>query len=102
MEMEKNHNASVLTESASLNNSRLGLHSALLPYSPPDAVFSSSLFLTIPRKKTGLLDDVLSTCWLDAMKSSSPTHKKLKDYSTEPTDTEIAHRNWMVIKLCYG
>lgn len=97
MELETNHNASVLTKSASMNNSRLGLHSALLPYSPPGAVFSSSLFLSIPRKKTGLLDDVLSTCWLDAMKSSSPTHKKLtKDSSSEPTDIDIAHRNWML------
>ncbi|XP_074379506.1 trehalose-phosphate phosphatase A-like [Apium graveolens] len=96
MELETNHTASVLTKSASMNNSRLGLHSALLPYSPPGAVFSSSLFLTIPRKKTGLLDDVLSTCWLDAMKSSSPTHKLAKDSSTEPTDDDISHRNWML------
>lgn len=98
MELKTNHNAAVLTKSASMNNSRLGLHSALLPYSPPGAVFSSSLFLTIPRKKTGLLDDVLSTHWLDAMKSSSPTHNRLnKDSSTEPTDNDIVHRNWMVI-----
>lgn len=96
--MESNQNASVLADSAPMNNSRLGLHSALLPYAPRGAVFSSSLFLTIPRKKPGLLDDVRSPCWLDAMKSSSPTHKKLaKDFNSEASDNDIAYRNWMVM-----
>ncbi|KAK2996958.1 hypothetical protein RJ639_025613, partial [Escallonia herrerae] len=99
MDLKSNHSSPVLTDSTPMNNSRLGIHSALLPYSPPVAAFSSSLLLTIPRRKAGLLDDVRSNCWLDAMKSSSPTHKKLtKDPSNDSalSDSEVAYRNWML------
>ncbi|KAK3040073.1 hypothetical protein RJ639_027799 [Escallonia herrerae] len=99
MDLKSNHSSPVLTDSTPMNNSRLGIHSALLPYSPPVAAFSSSLLLTIPRRKAGLLDDVRSNCWLDAMKSSSPTHKKLtKDSGNDSalSDSEVAYRNWML------
>lgn len=99
MELETNHNASVLKDASPKNNSRLGPHSGLPKYPTSAAVSSSSLLLTIPGKKTGLLDDVRSG-WLDAMKSSSPTHIELpKDPGTELSDYEIAYRNWMVIEL---
>lgn len=98
MELETNHNVSVLNDSSPKNNSRLGLHSGLMQYSTSGAVSSSNLLLTIPRKKSGLLDDVRSTGWLDAMKSSSPTRVEVtKDSGTELTDSDIAYRNWMVI-----
>ncbi|KAL6977625.1 trehalose-phosphatase [Sarracenia purpurea var. burkii] len=88
MDMKSNHSAPVLTDPAPMNKSRLGIHSSL--YSPPGVVFSAGLFLT---------DDVRSSSWLDAMKSSSPTHRKIaKDSGTElvSTDTDVAYRNWML------
>ncbi|KAF2311719.1 hypothetical protein GH714_026360 [Hevea brasiliensis] len=92
----KSNNAPVLTDSAPISKSRLGVHSSLLPYNP-GAAFSSNLFLTIPRKKTGVLDDVRSSSWLDAMKSSSPPHKRItKDLSNEfaSADTDVAYATW--------
>lgn len=79
------------------DNTRLGIHSALLPYSHNGSAFSPTLFLTIPRKRPGILDDVRSSL-LDAMKSSSPTHNKItKESNTETTqsDGDLAYRNWM-------
>lgn len=95
MDLKSNHTAPVLTDPAPMNKSRLGIHSSLLPqYSPPGAAFSHGLFLTIPRKKTGVLDDVRSSCWLDAMKSSSPPHKKITKEPNAETDAE--YQEWMV------
>ncbi|KAK1366671.1 Trehalose 6-phosphate phosphatase [Heracleum sosnowskyi] len=96
MELERNHNASVLNDASPKNSSRLGPHSGLPKYPTSAAVSSSSLLLTIPGKKTGLLDDVRSTGWLDAMKSSSPTHMFPNDSGTELTENDIAYRNWML------
>ncbi|XP_058181674.1 probable trehalose-phosphate phosphatase F isoform X3 [Rhododendron vialii] len=89
--------APVLTDPAPMNKSRLGLHSSL--HSPQGVVFSSGLFLTGSKKKTVALDDVRTNSWLDAMKSSSPTHRKLaKDSGTEliPTGADVAYHNWML------
>lgn len=98
MDLKSNHTAPVLTDPAPISKSRLGVHSSLLPYSP-GAAFSHNLFLNIPRKKTGVLDDVRSTSWLDAMKSSSPPHKKInKDLSNEhsSTDADALYRTWLL------
>lgn len=91
--MKTNHASPVLTDPAPMNKSRLGMHSSLLPYSQPGAAFSSSLYLAIPRKKPGKLDDVLSNGWLDAMKSSSPPRKKfLKEINDVPSgDTDVKY-----------
>jgi len=35
------------------------------------------MLLNIPRKKTGILEDVFSCGWLDAMKSSSAPPKNI-------------------------
>ncbi|XP_002510945.2 trehalose-phosphate phosphatase A isoform X1 [Ricinus communis] len=97
MDLKSNHNAPVLTDPAPISKSRLGVHSSLLPYSSAGAAFSSNLWLTIPRKKTGVLDDVRSNNWLDAMKSSSPPHKRItKDLSSEfsSVDVDFAYRTW--------
>lgn len=99
MDLKSNHSSPVLTDPPPVNKSRFGIRSSLFPYSPPGAAFSSGLLLTIPRKKTGVLDDVRSNGWLDAMKSSSPTHKMITHgFNTEPasTDTDVAYRNWLV------
>ncbi|XP_022865961.1 trehalose-phosphate phosphatase A-like [Olea europaea var. sylvestris] len=98
MDLKPNHTSPILTDSALMNNSRLGIHSSLLPYSPNGSVFSRSLLLTIPRRRPGILDDVRSSL-LDAMKSSSPTHTKFtKDSSTELTssDDDVSYCNWML------
>ena len=99
MDLKANHTAPVLTDSASVNKSGLGMHTGLLPLSPPGGAFSQNLLLTIPRKKTGILDDVRACGWLDAMKSSSPPHKKIiKDVNNvHAASDEVAYRNWLVI-----
>ncbi|KAF8379262.1 hypothetical protein HHK36_028695 [Tetracentron sinense] len=97
--MDLNHAAAVLTDPPPINKSRIGIYSSLLPYSPPGAGFSSGLYLTIPRKRPGILDDVRSSGWLDAMRSSSPPRKKLtKDFNIEVAsdDTDVAYRSWML------
>ncbi|KAF5947595.1 hypothetical protein HYC85_013552 [Camellia sinensis] len=97
MDVKSNHSAPVLADPAPMNNTRLGIHSSL--YSSPGVVFSHGLYLTIPRKKTNTLDDFRSSSWLDAMKSSSPTHRKItKDSGTDlvSTDADVAYRNWML------
>ncbi|KAL3647463.1 hypothetical protein CASFOL_008431 [Castilleja foliolosa] len=96
--MESNHTSPVLTDSAPMNNTRLGIHSAMLPYAHNTSAFSPTLFLTIPRRRAGIIDDVRLSM-LDAMKSSSPTHNNnlTMDTNTEITlsDTDIAYRNWL-------
>ncbi|KAL9163524.1 hypothetical protein ABFS82_06G046200 [Erythranthe guttata] len=96
MDLKSNHTSPVLTDTSSLNNTRLGIHSALLPYAHNASAFSPTLFLTIPRKRPSTLDDVRSSLF-DAMKSSSPTHNILtKEFNTDPTssDVDISYRNW--------
>lgn len=98
MDLKSSHTAPVLTDPAPISKSRLGVHSSLLPYSPPGA-FSSDLFLAIPRKKTGVLDDVRANSWLDAMKASSPPHKKMAKESINEVgspDKDVAYRTWLV------
>ncbi|XP_051138441.1 trehalose-phosphate phosphatase A [Andrographis paniculata] len=91
MELKSNRTSPVLTDSA---NTRLGIHSGLLPYSHNGSSFSSAI-LTIPRRKPGIIDDVRSTLF-DAMILSSPTHDKLiKESSTDATtDADVAYHNW--------
>lgn len=98
MDLKSNLTSPVLADTAPLNNPRLGMHTAMLPYSPNSSGFSSTMFLTIPRKKPGIPDDVWSSLF-DAMKSSSPTHCKLaKEYITDTTISEkdVSYLNWMV------
>ncbi|XP_024027895.1 trehalose-phosphate phosphatase A isoform X2 [Morus notabilis] len=98
MDLKSNHTAPVLTDPAPLSNTRLGVHSSLFPYSPSGAAFTPGLLLTIPRKKTGVLDDVRACSWLDAMKASSPPHRKIiKDVNEfAPSDPDVAYRTWTV------
>lgn len=92
MDVDSNHSSPVLADPASINNSRLGIYSNLLPYSPPGGPLSSSKYINISRKKPGKLDEVCSNGWLDAMKSSSPPRKKLvKD------GPDTAYSSWMVM-----
>jgi len=101
----KSNTSPVVTDPAPLTPSRLGIHSALMPYPPAGPTFSPTLFLTIPRKKPGILDDVRSNTWLvDAMKSSSPTHrKKSKDSTAElaSNENDLAYRIWMVMLFMF-
>lgn len=95
MDLKSNHTAPVLTDPAPISKSRF---SSLLPYSPSGA-YTTDLYLNIPRKKTGILDDVRANSWLDAMKASSPPHRKMtKESNTETSshDSDAAYRAWMV------
>ncbi|KAJ7949574.1 Trehalose 6-phosphate phosphatase [Quillaja saponaria] len=105
MDLKSNHTSPVLTDPAPITKSRLGVPSSLLPYSPMGAAFPAGLFLTIPRKKTGILEDFRSSSWLDAMKSSSPPHKRMvKGVNNEnessdadaDADDDAAYCTWMV------
>ncbi|KAI4323840.1 hypothetical protein L6164_023415 [Bauhinia variegata] len=98
MDLNSNHTP-VLTDTAPITKSRLCVHSSLLPYSATGATFQHGLFLTIPRKKTGILGDVRSGGWLDAMKSSSPPPKKItKDVNHEfsSADVDDAYSTWLL------
>ncbi|KAK7401440.1 hypothetical protein VNO78_12927 [Psophocarpus tetragonolobus] len=95
MDLKPNLNP-VLTDATPLTRSRLGgVPSGL--YSPKGATFPHGPLLAIPRKKTGILDDVRSSCWLDAMKSSSPTHNKVsKDVSHGIGSPDTAYSTWLL------
>ncbi|XP_051143202.1 trehalose-phosphate phosphatase A-like [Andrographis paniculata] len=96
MDLTSNHASPILTESAPMNNTRLGIRSSMLPYSH-NGSFSPTL-LTIPRRRPGILEDVRSSLF-DAMKSSSPTHEKLTKGSTTGvalSDGDLAYRNWLL------
>lgn len=100
MEMKPNHASPVLTDPAPVTKSRHGIHSSWLPQH--GAPCTSSKYTTIPRKKPGILDDVRSNGWLDAMKASSPPRKKLvKDFIFEVAvdDSDAAYASWMVCFL---
>lgn len=103
MDLKSSHTSPVLADPAPMNLSILGVqHSSLLPYSSPRAAFSPCLLLTIPRKKTGILDDVRSSGWLDAMKSSSPPPMKItkavnNEYASY--DADVAYNAWKVFLL---
>ncbi|KAK4745468.1 hypothetical protein SAY87_011780 [Trapa incisa] len=99
MDLKTNHASPVLTESSSVNISRLAFRQNMLPCSSPTAVLSTGLHLTVPRKKTGILDDVRSTGWLDAMIASSPPPKRVTRDANEKdgaADTELSYQTWMV------
>ncbi|KAK6936316.1 Trehalose-phosphatase [Dillenia turbinata] len=100
MDLKSNHTSPVLADPAPINKSRLGIHSSLFHYPTSGAVFSTGLrHLIIPKRKPGILDDVRSSSWLDAMKSSSPPHKKMtKDLNSEIAvdDVALAYRAWML------
>lgn len=95
--MKPNHASPVLTDPAPVTKSRLGIRSSLLPQH--GAPFSSSRHIMIPRRKPGILDDVRSNGWLDAMKASSPPRKKLvRDFTFEAAadDSDAAYVSWML------
>ncbi|KAL8226940.1 hypothetical protein R6Q57_016772 [Mikania cordata] len=98
MDLKPKNGSPVLTDPASINKSRLGVHSTMFPCSQPGPSFSSSI-LTAPRKKPIKLDDVRSNGWLDAMHSSSPPRKKIvKDFGVEiaSDDTDVVYNSWML------
>ncbi|KAI4332664.1 hypothetical protein L6164_017554 [Bauhinia variegata] len=97
MDLKSNHTP-VLTDTVPITKSRLGVHSSLLPYSPTGATIPHGLLLSIPRKKTGILGDVRSSGWLDAMKSSSPSAKKItKDvHEFASPDADDAYSTWLL------
>ncbi|XP_068649887.1 probable trehalose-phosphate phosphatase F [Aristolochia californica] len=101
MDLKSNHAAPVLTDPVPVNKSRLGIHSNLFPCSAPGpTVFSSGLYLTIPRRKAipGKLDDFRASSWLDAMQSSSPPRKKLSKESNfdAVSDDNVAYNSWVL------
>ncbi|GMH09515.1 hypothetical protein Nepgr_011356 [Nepenthes gracilis] len=99
MDMKSNKSSPVITDPPPLDKSRLGIRSGRLPYSQSGALFSSGMYIPLPRKKPGKLDDDRTNGWLDAMKSSSPPRKKLLvdlSFGFASDDTDTAYSSWMV------
>ncbi|KAG9150251.1 hypothetical protein Leryth_009837 [Lithospermum erythrorhizon] len=98
MDINSNIGSPILADSALMNNSPRAIHTARLPYSTNSPTFNSSL-LKVPRMIPEILDDVMSSGWLEAMKSSSPPHSELtRNFGSEltPTDADIAYKNWLL------
>ncbi|KAF3684396.1 putative trehalose-phosphate phosphatase F [Capsicum annuum] len=98
MDLNSTNASPVLTDPSPLNESRLGIHSSLFPYSQSGPPFSTSV-LSIPRKKPLKLDDGRSNSWLEAMRSSSPPRKKiLKEVNIDVSsdDADVAYLSWMI------
>lgn len=101
MDLKTNHASPVLTENSPVNISRLPFRQNWLPCPSPTAtaVFPAGLHLTVPKKRTGILEDVFYTGWLDAMKASSPPPKRVSRNEHEKdraADTDLAYQTWMV------
>lgn len=107
MDIKSGHSSPVMTDSPPLSNSRLTIRQNRIPYSSSAAAAAATalsqnnnLLLTVPRKKTGILDDVKSISWLDAMKSSSPPPAIVnKDNLSSSDATDMTYREWMVCHL---
>lgn len=102
MDLKSNHNSPILTDPVPMSKSRLGVHSNMLPYGATPGVGFSPNLLLIPRKKTGVLDDVRASRWLDAMKSSSPPPNRLNKAVVNDLssfDSDFPYRSWMVLFL---
>lgn len=99
MDLKSNHASPVLAETSPINKSRLGLRANSVPCSAPSAPFSSGLYLIVPRKKNGILEDVRSPAWLDAMKLSSPSAKLMAndgDNDVVASEADVAYQTWML------
>ncbi|KAL0730903.1 hypothetical protein Bca4012_026997 [Brassica carinata] len=101
MEIKSGHSSSLMTDSPPISNSRLTIRQNKLPYSSAAATALSqnkNLFLTVPRKKTGILDGVKSSGWLDAMKSSSPPPAILNKDNITSDATGMSYCEWTQLK----
>lgn len=95
MDIKSGHSSPVMTDSPSI----LTIRQNRLPYSSSAAAATAlsqnnNLFLTVPRKKTGILDDVKSSGWLDAMKSSSPPPAIVNKDNISSDATDMSYREW--------
>ncbi|XP_058721941.1 probable trehalose-phosphate phosphatase F [Vicia villosa] len=100
MELKANH-TSLLAETATLTRtrSRLGTPSSLSCSPTGGSTFLHGPSLTIPRKKNGVLDDVRYNGCLDAMRSSSPTHKKISmdvGHGVPSSEADAAYLTWLL------
>ncbi|KAI3689668.1 hypothetical protein L2E82_47633 [Cichorium intybus] len=89
MDLSPANASPVLADPVPMNQTRLGFHSSV--------VFPRS----IPKKKSGKVDDVRSNGWLDAMQSSSPPRRRMvKDVGGE-LDSDDSDRLYYSWKLKY-
>lgn len=103
MDVKSGHSSPVMTDSPPISNSRLTIRQNRVPYSSATTALSqnNNLLLTVPRKKTGILDDVIkSNGWIDAMKSSSPPPSILNKDSDASTD--MTYPEWTVRPLWFS
>nr|VDC87395.1 unnamed protein product [Brassica rapa] len=93
MEIKSGHSSPVMTDTPPISNSRLTIRQNRLLCSSAALSQNNNLLLTVPRKKTGILDDVKSCGWLDAMKSSSPPPAIL---NKDSISSDASYREWTV------
>lgn len=93
MEIKSGHSSPVMTDIPPISNSRLTIRQNRLLCSSAALSQNNNLLLTVPRKKTGILDDVKSCGWLDAMKSSSPPPAIL---NKDSISSDASYREWTV------
>lgn len=102
MDLKTNHTPRIAdTATLTRTRSRLGAGApSSLSCSPTNtSTFLHGPSLTIPRKKIGILDDVRSNGWLDAMRSSSPTHKKISmdiGHGVASSEADAAYLTWLL------
>ncbi|CAH8330418.1 unnamed protein product [Eruca vesicaria subsp. sativa] len=97
MDVNSGHSSPVMTDSPQISNSRLTVRqNRLPPYSSSTAASqNNNLLLTVPRKKTGIIDDVKANAWLDAMIASSPTPAIVnKDNISSDATTDMTYHEW--------
>ncbi|XP_073225481.1 probable trehalose-phosphate phosphatase F isoform X1 [Cicer arietinum] len=100
MDLKTNHTHR-LADAATITRtrSRLGTPSSLSCSPTGATTFLHGPSLAIPRKKTGILDDVRSNGCLDAMRSSSPTNKKISmdiGHGVAFFDVDAAYLTWQL------
>ncbi|KAG2299024.1 hypothetical protein Bca52824_035496 [Brassica carinata] len=102
MDIKSGHSSPVMTDSPQMSNPRLTVRQSRPPYSSSSSSAAAAtavsqnnnLLLTVPRKKTGILDDVKANAWLDAMIASSPTPALVNKDNDATTD--MTYQEWTV------
>lgn len=97
MDIKSGHPSPVMTDSPQISNSRLTVRQSRPPHSSSSSQ-NNNLLLTVPRKKTGIIDDVKANAWFDAMIASSPT-PALVNKDNDATTTDMTYREWTVCPL---
>lgn len=102
MDSKSSHASPLLDDPAAVKKPTVSASSNVLPYSTMGKTFSSDMHVNVQRKKSGVIDDIRTNGWLDAMKASSPPRtNSTKDMNLEGVlmsdeSDDRTYDNWMV------